>query len=59
MVSISYCYATAGHLWTIRLDQMDPESGSLPALEQTFRAIALSFRVTQPGTVADPRGSVT
>jgi hypothetical protein len=56
MVSISYCYATAGQVWTIRCDQMDPEIGSAPALQETFRTIALSFRVRQPETLADPRG---
>jgi hypothetical protein len=50
MASVSYCYATTGQVWTLRFDQFDPETGSAPALEATFRAIALSFRVIQPGT---------
>lgn len=53
MASISYCYATAGRVWTLRFDQFDPEIGSAPALEDNFRAIAMSFRVIEPGTVVD------
>ena len=50
MVCISHCYASAGRVWTLSFYQYDPEIGSAPVLEGTFRAIASSFRVTQPGT---------
>lgn len=53
MTCMSYCYATAGRVWTLSFepfDPFDPQIGSPPILEGTLRAIALSFRVIQPGT---------
>ena len=55
MAAFSYCYATAGGLWTLRFDQFDPEIGAAPALEDNFRAIAMSFHVIEPGPSSMPR----
>ena len=44
---VSYCYATAGWVWTLAFDPLDLESGPAPELDETFQAIAQSFHVTQ------------
>lgn len=49
---ISYCYATAGFVWTLAFDPLgplDPRNGPDPELDDAFLAIAQSFRVSKSG----------